>query len=262
MTKRLSKTQVLIALVVGAFSFVNLVGCGSKMTSPETPVAQAPVNNVAQKATTFNFMPMAVSLNVPASELPLWALRGENTAAEARQMCFGEDQAINPGSIHGVVRLGSDVTSVEQYIDPKLAVKGSSDPKLAANWAIFEEAAVKWSRTYGRTMTLTTGGSAFKTQVGTTSSASTTYQQTASVIRAATTVFRSADDVNLVSVLHEWAHQAGMEHHRGFGMLGLHYDANNIDYSQAEKDNAAMMDKLEAGTQIPAAALSFVSGIQ
>lgn len=238
------------------FALVILPACGGGTPTAPASVVNPPANGggnpTPEPTLAFTFVTLGEeSMGKASSDLPLWGLRGQNSTDAVMQMVFGDNSGPSNPGLHVLGRVTGPVS---------LSIPDSLSGKMGG----FELGASAWSELTRFSMTLVTGPSNFSVEIDPTIASPALTRRTkdgsGNIIRA-TVVLRSVDNATLHTILHELAHLFGMDHHAGFGILGLSFDANRIAYSMSERDNASMMVRLAPGTSSsgapPTTSLSF-----
>lgn len=206
-----------------------------------TPAPAPTPTPTSPSSTPFTFVNVSMPASVPASGLPLWGLRGDNTAGAVKQMVFGDASGYDNTGLRPLYR-----------IDQSVELSVSSE--FAGKMGEIQSGVNSWQALTGFSMNLTnitTEEPQFSVEVGDSKGYKALTRRwvdaSGRVIRA-NIVFRSLEDFSLRILMHELGHLFGLNHHAGVGALGM---SGGAAYSAAELDNAEMMRRLPTGTPYP-----------
>lgn len=247
-----------IALITCSLSF-GACGGASSSTAPSATTPTAPIPPVTPPS--FSFVNANnVPASTPASALPLWGIRGDNSTDFVKQMVFGDASGPSNPGLHSLRRLTGNATLV--YNPAQLG------DKVAAKVAILQSAAALLQSVVGYQVAVGTvpvpGTVTFSIAFGPTINAnggqfSSNNDATGNII-GGTLTYLDVDHITNYSVRHELGHAFGLFHHNGNGVMAQQSSSFGADgiliYSPSEVDNMTMMLRVASGTLFPGATLS------
>ncbi len=227
--------------VLASFALVVASACekGSPLAPPTPSPSPTPIS--------FSFYQFTGGMDVGASLLPTWALRGDNSELLVKQAVFGDNDAklTNPG-LRPLVRFGLS------------AVIASYPPELEAFLPEYLKGKAEWERLTGIPMTLQKGGiGQLKLMINPTGGGTMfgpEFGPNGDII-GGTIAFKTLESsVNYHNFVHELSHFAGLYHHQACGVASQRTceGETEIRFSQKEIDDFHQKQKLASGTPWPA----------
>ncbi len=230
--------------------FALVVSSACEKGSPLAPPTPSP----SPTPTSFSFFQFTGGMEVLASLLPPWALRGENCELCVKQMVFADNEAglNNPG-----------LTDLAQFGLSSITV--SYPPEFEPYKAHLLDGKAEWER-LGIPMVFQDAGSQANLKLVVDSAVGgaevrRTFDSSGNIIGGTIAFKNLVDFVNYHNFVHELSHVAGFYHYTGCGVSSQKAcpGDSRIRFAQAEIDNFHLKQKLPSGTSWPKSANSTTS---